>query len=278
MAGAIERIQAFTRRHLTWRRIVLIAAAIVEEVGWGYGLAFLGRFWEVVVAFGNRPLREGGAVLVLFLALALLWVAIDPIGQWRRRVSVSRKLIEAGLRDEMEVERARELWTNDVEQAIQTLASLTYRLATHTREKGHLGSPLFARQSEALTEAQRIVAASLDPRETSLTHLQERLGTLVTRYWECARALEECFRADPSLHAALNDESQTRSIDHWEKLHPAFALMINSLNRRSTYGAPARIWHLPEILADFRSPFSLPRPPLQSGPDTSVPPSPESAS
>src|SRR5688572_982344 len=80
-----KRTLAYWEKLFTWRRVIALAALLLEEASIGLlwkGLAIAARW---IVALAKLPMGLALALIAVFAAIGTLWVAVDPMGIWERR-------------------------------------------------------------------------------------------------------------------------------------------------------------------------------------------------
>lgn len=198
---------------------------------WIWGAAFP-AFWALLVKWGNVPTRVTGLVLAAVIGFAFLWAAIDPPRFFPKRVGRRRKLSDF---DRAEIERVREMWHGEAEQACDSAARLLEDAISWIRQSGIPFAILVRDRVTELRDASKKLTVALDPNTPeTLAEVQDRIGAVVKSYRNVVAWLNYCHTYD------VGEPHQLRSValyGQWQREHGVLASGITALKRRAAFAA-----------------------------------------
>jgi hypothetical protein len=186
---------------------------------------YIAKYTVVVL---RAPLWQGGIAFLLFLGVLAAWAffASLPARPGAGRLSQTEL---------MEMERAKELWTEETVGASAKLGELLSRAVQHFGEEGNTFASLLYPKVKGLSEASSRVGDILAQRKVaSFADLTGALTQLEDEYSLAVCWLNRCNFDDPSF---LADKKAHVGKLHaeWRKSHASVVSLYATLAKRTAY-------------------------------------------
>jgi hypothetical protein len=239
-----QNLRSFARRVFTPRKVAAYAVAFALYVfavvrdTWVTNVAWpvMQSWWRLL---NQRPLGVFGWLFLLVVVSSLLWAALDPVRLWRERrqtesVDSIEKRIRQEVRNEMEVERARELLLGEPLALFEHAAELLRRIQRHLETKGHYGNEALLGNADRLTDAYAGCTKALNA--NSLSEVQSSLRNLYECVSPVIRDINRFRRAYPDLEESfLNAPGEIHTLARLKESHEKLLANTRLLANRSPY-------------------------------------------
>ena len=241
-------LESFHKR--SWKAVGGLLVVLIEEVAVGLGRKGLLALWDWLRELRERPLGEGGVLVVAALVFSLIWAAVDPIRLWRERlIRKAGTLVQRKLpREEAElVQDVRTIWNRYGEAAAGSLRDLFGLVVVpEIRNKNYLADLLdikgraLARSADVLGEA-----VALDS-VLGIEEVRIRFNSMYAEYLEVCKWVARIAKADVDL---TTPEKKWR-INKWRELHAVFYDKLCDLVERPAHHGTLKIFVGPGMLMD----------------------------